>query len=36
MEEVQCAKNIFAPRGEAHVELGLVGHIEQHGMSSDG
>ena len=28
-------KNL-APRGGAHVELGLVGHMEQHGMSSDG
>ena len=33
---VQFAKKILAPRGGAHVELGLVGHIEQHGMSSDG
>ena len=29
-------KEILAPRGGAHVELGLVGHMEQHGMSSDG
>ena len=28
-------KNL-APRGGAHVELGLVGHMRQHGMSSDG
>ena len=26
----------LAPRGGAHVELGLVGHMRQHGMSSDG